>query len=74
MELVPMDILSSQHFTHKTVMYCGIKDTIVAHILDIENGNGWKICYQFADALRIGQDVHRRGVMEMLNFPDVDLA
>ena len=35
------------------------------HNLDTENGDGWKMSYNFADALCIGQDEQRRDVMEL---------
>ena len=45
----------------------------MVNIMEVENGDAWKMSYH-ADALCIGQEKHRRDVMELLKFPDVDLA
>ena len=41
------------------------------HNLDVENDRGWRMSYQFADALCIGQDEQRRVMVDLWNYTEV---
>ena len=49
----------------------GSDETIPIHNLDVENNGDWIMSYHFADALCIGQDEHRRVMVDLWNYTEV---
>ena len=46
-------------------------EAITIHNLDMENDRGWRMNYQIADALCIGQDEQMRVMVDLWNYTEV---
>ena len=46
-------------------------EAFTIHNLDVENNRGWRMSYQFADALCIGPDEQKRVMVDLWNYTEV---